>query len=304
MKPRLQWLLHPVFLINLLVLLANDFYLKYAYSNWITGKLSDISGLIAFTLFLFVILPVDRKKIVIGVSLLFTWWKSPLSEPVISLFNTTVSLPVTRVVDYTDLIALCFLPFILNLRIPQITPSKWRSAVITASGLISFFAFCATSMPYSRWYEYYREDEIPFNELIRTKMTDKEILYKLDPQQHGWSIDSIRYLPSRGYERPYYQVRRPGDSTTQWIALPDSLPWPMYFRSASQPFYIIPEYILDGDTLHGLEFSIDNGSLKDKKRSVSFRSFRSNNKQKYTAFYSSRLFNYYSNHFKKLLRGK
>jgi hypothetical protein len=304
MKPRFQWLLHPVFLLSLLVLLANDFYLKYAYGNWITGKLSDISGLIAFTVFLFAFLPFDRKKIVIGVSLFFIWWKSPLSEPVISFFNTTCSLPVTRVVDYTDLIALCFLPFTLNLRIPPITPSTWRSAVITASGLISFFAFCATSMPFSSWYEKYREDEIPFPEIFKTKMTDKEILYKLDPQHKGWTIDSVRFLPSRGYARPYYQIRKPGDSTTQWTQLPDSIPWPLYFRSASQPFYIIPEYILDRDTLLGLEFTISNGSTKSNSRNVSFRSFRMRDQQKFAQFYNNPLYKKYKKHFKKLLRGK
>lgn len=303
MKPRYLLLLHPAFIICLGILLLNDFSLKYAFSNWFTGKLSDITGLMAFTIFWYAVLPFDRKKIIVAVSLFFLWWKSPLSEPFISFANNELSLSVTRVVDYTDYLALCFLPFTYRISVPSLYAAKWRPFAITVSGLISLFAFCATSMPYSRWYEYYREGEIPFAEDFRTKMTDKEILYKLDPQQHGWSIDSIRYLPLRGYARPYYQVRKTGDSTIQWMALSDSLPWPMYYRAESQPFYIIPEYILDGDTLHGLEFSIDNGSLKNKKRSVSFRSFRSNNMDKYAAFYGNRLFRHYRKHFIHLLWG-
>jgi hypothetical protein len=303
MKPRSQWLLHPVFLFSLVVLLINDFYLKYTFSNWITGKLSDIAGLIAFSVFLFALLPAERRKIVIGVALFFAWWKSPLSEPVISFLNTSLSLPVTRVVDYSDYIALCFLPFTLRLHIPQVAIAQWRPVVITFTGIISFVAFCATSMPYARWFQMYREDEVPFTELIKTKMTDKEILYKLDPQHQGWTIDSVRYLPQRGDDRPYYQVRNSGDSTKQWVALPDSQV-PLFQRAVSEPFYIIPEYILDGDTLHGLEFTIGNGSARNNTRYVSFHSFRISGAHKMASFYNSPLYRKYKKHFKQVLRGK
>ena len=43
--------LSPVFLLTLLTLAANDLYLKAAYPGWITGKLSDISGLFLVSLF-------------------------------------------------------------------------------------------------------------------------------------------------------------------------------------------------------------------------------------------------------------
>ncbi len=36
-------LLHPFFIASVLLLLLNDFYLKYAYHNLLTGKLSDVS---------------------------------------------------------------------------------------------------------------------------------------------------------------------------------------------------------------------------------------------------------------------
>ena len=302
MKPRLQWLIHPVFLICVALLLLNDVYLKYAYSNWWTGKLSDITGLIAFTLFGFVVLSVDRIKIILLVSLFFLWWKSPLSEPVIAFFNQRLDLPVTRLVDYSDYIALGFLPLTLRLKLPVAVPVKWQRLVITGSGLISFFAFCATSMPYRRWYEYYEKDEISFSVLINTKKTDQEILYALDPKHQGWRIDSVRYLPHNNNERPYYQVQQPGDSVARWVPLPDSLPVPMYYRQVSQPFYIIPEYILDGDTLYGLEFSIENPGLKNNKRLISFRSFRSTDQHKYIGYLETPLFRKYKKHFKLLLK--
>jgi TRAP-type mannitol/chloroaromatic compound transport system permease small subunit len=45
MKNKLQLLLHPVFILSLACLLLNDFYWKYEYHNWFTGKLSDLTGL-------------------------------------------------------------------------------------------------------------------------------------------------------------------------------------------------------------------------------------------------------------------
>ena len=303
MKPRLHWLIHPVFLICVALLLLNDFYLKYAFHNWITGKLSDITGLLAFSLFGFAVSSLERKKVLLFVSFFFLWWKSPLSESFISFINQQLDIPVTRVVDLSDYLALIFLPITLWLKPPVAAPVKWQQVIISGSGLISLFAFCATSMPYRRWYEYYEKDEISFSVLINTKKTDKEILYALDPKHQGWRIDSVRYLPHNNNERPYYQVQQPGDSVARWVPLPDSLPVPMYYRQVSQPFYIIPEYILDGDTLYGLEFSIENPGLKNNKRLISFRSFRSKDQHKYIGYLETPLFRKYKKHFNQLLRG-
>ena len=302
MKLRLNWLLHPVFMTCVALLLLNDLYLKYTFHNRVTGKLSDITGLMAFTIAGFALFTTRKWKIIAFVAVFFSWWKSPLSEPIIAFFNEQFHFPLYRVVDYSDYLALCILPLTTLLKIPENGSGRLQHLVITCSGLISFFAFCATTGPYHRWYEYYRQEEIPFSVLINTKKTDKEILYALDPGHKGWRIDSIRYLPYNTSTRPYYQVLQPGDSLPQWVPLPDSVPVPLYYRQVSQPFYIIPEYVLDGDTLNGLEFSIENHDLKDHKRLISFRSFRSNDK-KYEAFFNSPLYRKYKQHFKKLLRG-
>jgi len=45
-------LLHPIPLVAIAVLLLNDHYLKHAHPGWVTGKLSDFSGLVFFPLFL------------------------------------------------------------------------------------------------------------------------------------------------------------------------------------------------------------------------------------------------------------
>lgn len=303
MKARLHWLLHPVFLTCIALLLLNDFYLKYTFHNWMTGKLSDITGLIAFTIAGFALFNARKWKIMVAVAILFCWWKSPLSEPVISLFNEQFQIPLYRAVDYTDYFAMGFIPLTYLLKAPAYPTGRLRQLAITGSGLISFFAFCATSGPYQRWYEYYRQNEIPFNELISTKKTDKEILYALDPEHKGWRIDSVRYLQYNTSTRPWYQVQQNGDSVAQWVSLPDSIPVPLYYRQVSQPFYIIPEYIIDGDTLFGLEFRIENPSAKNHKRLIAFRSFHSNDSKKYEDFFKSPLYRKYKQHFKKMLRG-
>lgn len=303
MKARLHWLLHPVFLTCIALLLLNDLYLKFAFHNWVTGKLSDITGLIAFTIAGFALLNTRKWVIMVAVALFFCWWKSPLSEPFISLFNEQFQIPLSRVVDYTDYFAIGFIPLTCLLKQPEFTNSRLQQLAITSSGLISFFAFCATSGPYHRWYEYYRQNEIPFNELITTKKTDKEILYALDPGHKGWRIDSVRYLPYSTVTRPWYQVQQTGDTVAKWVSLPDSIPVPLYYRQVSQPFYIIPEYIIDGDTLFGLEFSIENPAKKEHKRLVAFRSFRRSGNNSYNIYGDMNLYRKYKQHFKKLLRG-
>jgi len=45
-------LLHPVAVIALVVLVANDHVWKYSHPGWLTGKLSDVAGLIVFPLVL------------------------------------------------------------------------------------------------------------------------------------------------------------------------------------------------------------------------------------------------------------
>jgi len=45
---RKDLVLNSYFVIGLIVLILNDFYLKYEYGNFVTGKLSDFAGLLIF----------------------------------------------------------------------------------------------------------------------------------------------------------------------------------------------------------------------------------------------------------------
>ncbi len=110
-------LLHPLFLISLILLLLNDFYLKHEFHNALTGKLSDVTGLFALAVFLFAFFPAYKKQLIFCV-LFFCWWKSPLSGFFIHFANDQLSLPLHRVVDYTDLFALLILPFTYSVNPP------------------------------------------------------------------------------------------------------------------------------------------------------------------------------------------
>ena len=57
-------ILHPWTIASIVVLFINDQYLKYAYTSWLTGKLSDFAGLIFFPI-LFEPLVKSRKWSVI-----------------------------------------------------------------------------------------------------------------------------------------------------------------------------------------------------------------------------------------------
>ena len=132
------------FLLGLVILLLNDLVLKGVFNNWLTGKLSDFAGLLVFPLFWVAIFSNHTRKIHIITGLLFIYWKSPMSQVLITTWNNIGLFPIARVVDYSDLMALSVLPFSYiishktdsrkSIRIPPIVPL-----------LVASFAFMATS---------------------------------------------------------------------------------------------------------------------------------------------------------------
>lgn len=136
-------LAHPVFILSVIILIVNDFYLKQTFHNTFTGKLSDFVGLFAFPFFWSILFPAKTKGIHILTGLLFLFWKSEFSQPLIDLINQT-GLNTFRTVDYTDYIALVsvFLSYYV-LQIPF--RFKAQSAFRKFLFLISIFSFVATT---------------------------------------------------------------------------------------------------------------------------------------------------------------
>lgn len=132
------------FIIGLTVLLLNDFLFKGIYGNWLTGKLSDFTGLFIFPIFWAALFPRYKKAIFVFTAVVFIWWKSPLSSTFILFFQETLNYPIFRVVDYSDLIALLVIP------IAYFYYHQTKKVYVKLSplviGLITFFAFAATSV--------------------------------------------------------------------------------------------------------------------------------------------------------------
>lgn len=148
-------LLHPIFSLAILLLLLNDHLWKAAYGNWFTGKLSDLVGLFAFAVVLETLWRVGRKQHtptfpwgVVSAGIFFTWFKSPLSGPVLSAVDDWSGLSFTRVVDYTDLIALSILYPALRLvegatnKSTTVLPRRALAAILP----VTLVAFVATSV--------------------------------------------------------------------------------------------------------------------------------------------------------------
>src|SRR5438128_688958 len=96
---RFDLLRSPLLLGAVGVLLLNDFVLKAAFHNWLTGKLSDVAGLAAVTLFCCALWPRHVWTIGCAVAALFVWWKSPLSQPALDMMNGFAPWHVSRTVD-------------------------------------------------------------------------------------------------------------------------------------------------------------------------------------------------------------
>ncbi len=151
MNRQLSILTSPAFRVALCLLLTNDFIFKPLFHNWLTGKLSDFSGLFIFPLFWVAFFPRYKNIIYALTVFLFLLWKSEYSQPFIDSLNSFAILPVSRTVDLTDLLALFVLPFSYLHSGSERQKVSYRFAPY-AMAIISLFAFTATS--YRTEFEY------------------------------------------------------------------------------------------------------------------------------------------------------
>jgi hypothetical protein len=142
--PQTGVLLSPAFLLPLSLLLLNDLYLKAAFGNGLTGKLSDFCGLFVFALFWSAFRPNARLAIHIATAIGFVLWKTPLSQPFLDAWNAIVPFPLGRTVDLSDLVALGVLPLSFAASRPRPVPERSRLAAAAVS-VLALFAFAATS---------------------------------------------------------------------------------------------------------------------------------------------------------------
>jgi len=280
MKPKQpSLLLHPAFLLSVFLLLLNDFYLKYSYHNWLTGKLSDVAGLFAFTVFLSAIFYRWKKEvIIIAVSLFFIWWKSPLSSTAILFFNEKLHIPISRVVDYTDYIALAILPFIYFLKPICYSPHLSRKLMLYSSCVVSLFAFCATSLP-----RYLTDDnKIKVEKYIHTKKTETEIVEALAQNGLNPRKDSAFY--EKQWSKNFYTPIKTKEGVV--IMQPvDSVINGVYRKAGYGSPYTIPKMVVGSDSIVNVQLLIDEQYSK-KKRVVEIYTFESPKRNDSTGYYS------------------
>lgn len=147
-------LLSPGFLLGLGLLLLNDFYLKSAYGNFLTGKLSDFAGLFIFPLFVVSIIPKGHFFAYVGTAIAFLFWKTPFADFVIDLWNSSAFFKIGRTVDYTDILTLAVLPlsyyYLQKLNLVQSPHHIFRTAGTCSVLFVSVFAFTATTLTKDR----------------------------------------------------------------------------------------------------------------------------------------------------------
>lgn len=137
------------FLICLVSLIANDWWFKVAYPGGLIGKLSDFAGVAVVSLMIFSAIPHQKWLLCLLISVVFLWWKSPLSDSMIHLANSLSILRIGRVVDYNDLWALLVMPACLYVSKEQskfsIAPKYFRKMLTVPVAVATLFAVMGTS---------------------------------------------------------------------------------------------------------------------------------------------------------------
>jgi len=148
------------------------------FSNVLTGKLSDFSGVLVFGLLFNFFSDKNRRLNALFVIVLFTFWKSPLSESLIFAWNDLHIFPVARVVDYSDLLAFAVLPLVTHLPFSERT--KFSSPIYSNVILcFTFFALCSTSRTRADHLAYWGETEIVNIVSLDSKLSTEKFISKL-----------------------------------------------------------------------------------------------------------------------------
>lgn len=142
------------FLLSLGLLLLNDLVLKVVYPGLVTGKLSDFAGIAVMSLLLLAAYPSRVMLVCGGMAIVFLWWKSPASADFIHLVRVLGYDDFGRTVDYSDLIALTFLPIssalVKSIDSFAIRWRQYRRILVVPIAAVTMLALTGTSMVQTR----------------------------------------------------------------------------------------------------------------------------------------------------------
>lgn len=193
---------NPVFLGCLTLLFLNDHLFKTAYHNGLTGKVSDMAGIVLFPMLLAYLFPKLRENAVWVAGLFFLFWKSPFSGSLIRLYNTVSPISIHRLVDYTDLWVLLLLPvpyFMIknSLYLEKISLQKVNVFTILVPTVL---VLISTAPPYSYLYVSERGTLIFKGADIEIKKTKTDLLRELETYHITWVKDTAKVIESLRFE--------------------------------------------------------------------------------------------------------
>jgi hypothetical protein len=246
-------LLHPVFLLGLALLLINDFYLKYEFHNWITGKLSDFAGLLALAIFLRAFFPGRNWQILAGIGIFFIWWKSPLSDGLIRYLDRNLGIPATRVVDYTDFLALLILPLAVAIQPVRYRFNNLRRVASFTVCLFALFAFTATSL--SR--RLTDDNRVKLDKYVRKKTSQEKIIQSL--KKKGLDPTPIPAIYEKQWRSGLYIRSRNAGGDTVYTSV-DSLYPDLYRKIDYGHAFSIPRMYVNKDSIFDLQFLVTPGA--------------------------------------------
>jgi len=234
--------------------------------------------------------------IIAGCALFFTWWKSVWSQPLLNYFHHTLHITVSRTIDSSDLFALPVLFIVYFIKPPEYDLKNFYTNILHKLVAIGcLFAFCNTTAIRHSFYSL-RPNEVHFQIGFTSVYTEKQIIQKIKDAGLTWYKDSVRFYP---IDDPhiYYQVKSTHDSTV-WVQAANRNDSALFFRKESSPFYILSFYVIDGDTLKNIEFTISDSGKKKKPSYITIESFRIPNLEPYES--RNKAYKKYKKHFQKL----
>ncbi|MFB9077989.1 hypothetical protein ACFFLS_04885 [Flavobacterium procerum] len=214
MTRNLSRLGQPVFIFSLIILVLNDWLLKSIFHNFITGKLSDFTGLFAFPFFWSVLFPKRIKEIHLGTLLFFIFWKSPLSETFVHFIGAS------RIVDFSDNMALISIFISFQILKKESYVLKLHPFFLQLIVLLSCFSFIATTQKR----EPCTSIECEFSTLSLSNETNQKIIVQIDftysekeiafykKQQILQRINNVRKILEERHERKTSPGFQPSDS--------------------------------------------------------------------------------------------
>jgi hypothetical protein len=212
-EPKYYLLKKNLFLFGLALLILNDFYLKYAFSNFLTGKLSDFVGLFIFPYFISIFFEKNVKKIYFITALFFTFWKFEISQPFIDWISSFSNIAFYRTVDKTDLIALIVLPFSYQYFKRKLIEKENPKIILDSLiGILSMFIFVADSNP--------RETinlKIQSNKKYEISLS-KDAIFKKSDFRHSYEENRNEKSFSFCYDLPEYNAKITAKTTVNEVS--------------------------------------------------------------------------------------